>query len=232
MFNNKQYSLIIAIIFVFFNTSDNKLYSSSQKLKEYAIIIAHKVNVRQEPDINSKVIVKLELGEGVEIITQNDVKVEIDGKIGLWVYVQTFRQACDHGNCKGWLLDYYLGYKDKFKKIEKWKHQKGFSSNNYNNCDHCPTYFINNDGDFSVIFRSFNFDHYKENDIKQIRTNCEINGGKYSRDQAYHYCSYKGHLYQYLKFIWAKIDNKNNNDFFYLNKKGNLSLPSEYCEED
>lgn len=87
----------------------------------YAAVTAKKVNVREIPSPNGKVVAVLDY-EIVKIIevTPEKKKVRVSGKSGSWVKVQT------SSGKKGYIFDYYLhssiGYRAIFKKYpETWK---------------------------------------------------------------------------------------------------------------
>src|SRR4030042_4584150 len=118
----------------------NNLFAEKE-IKERAGVAGNNINVREKPEINSKVIAQLSLGYDVTVLNKKKSKVTFDGKDGYWVFVDT--GLCQE-NCKttkkGWVFDYYLAYDNKFIKVTNWKY-KSFSM-----CagDYCPSYEFTN----------------------------------------------------------------------------------------
>jgi hypothetical protein len=180
-------------------------------------IAVNNLNLREEPNLKSKILCQLYIGEYVEILKIDKNIIKIDNNTGRWVYVKTFRKN-DKPN--GWLFDYYLAYEDRFRKVTDWsyKHISKCSG------DYCPTYRFNNNGTFIVKFWQY---YDKTTNDNKIKESCEKSGGKYSND---HFCHFNGQLFKYLDLIWARLEGNNQKHFLFISKSNKLCMPGAECE--
>jgi hypothetical protein len=173
-------------------------------------IATHNVDLRVEPSIDSKIIMKLNPFEHrVSIIQSTNNRIYMDGIDGCWVLI-------DLEGTKGWIFDYYLAGEDKFRKVNLWSYQT------FSECrvKYCPEYIFNTDGSFELYFISPDESNYPI---------CSEWSGEYIKDSKHNRgkCKFKGHLYRYLDVIWAKLDEGYNlpfENYLYFDIDGSLCL--------
>jgi hypothetical protein len=100
------FRIILLVIFSFFISS-----IAFCNYNEINIIIGDNVNVREKPDIKSKSICKLRLGDSIKIIKRTGKKEKIGDLEGEWIFVDTFQSS------KGWIFSYYVACVDDFKRV-------------------------------------------------------------------------------------------------------------------
>jgi uncharacterized protein YgiM (DUF1202 family) len=110
---------ILLLIFIVILSS---CVSYSQDIKEleknYYIVVGENVNIRTEPNQNSKIISRLDIARKVQIIKKSNTKVKIGDLDGEWVYIDSGIYGNKLGETvKGWIFDYYLAPVKEFKKI-------------------------------------------------------------------------------------------------------------------
>lgn len=203
----------IKIIFLFCFIIPNIIAAPNLK-PNYILVGGDNVNVRAKPDINSKITFQLPIGQCVTVLKTTNETVKIGNLIGKWVFIDThsiqyknFKSSDDSTSVKGWVFDYYLFYKSKFKKISK------FEPSKYAISYGADTYFeitINSDATF--IMR----DEYQLFGKEVHEKLCKESCGEYKESDP-HACYHKGTLYKYKNIIWTKVDNvPNGGDDYYL----------------
>lgn len=110
--------LIVAIFSNFFQISNGKTDTDDLLLR---VVVYDKVNLREKPDLNSKVIGILRVTHVVKIIEGKNDIVSIGGNYGKWVYVDSIRYDNKGNEIKGWIFDYYLADKSKFVPVKEFK---------------------------------------------------------------------------------------------------------------
>jgi len=164
------------------------------------------INIREQPNAESKVMYKLRIADLVEVIKESSEKTVIGNLSGKWVYVKT--GYCKDDRCtefiSGWIFDYYLAYNDRFKRIN------ANDLKSYKGCvgESCLNLIINKDGSFFEKFKVCEDGNCAGVDKKH---DCSVLGGYLDKDE---YCYKKGHLYKYLRLIWAKTSNGSGSYFF------------------
>lgn len=183
------------------------LLVGSKNDKKLIIITGNQVNVRNLPSINSNVLVRMYIGNFVELIKVKDKIIEINGKKGRWAYINT-RNLINDKVIKGWIFDYYLGYRWKFKKLKSLEYKK--------------LVLYNAGQEYKFTFYSNGRFRLKEppwrcnNKIKSKQV-CRKYGGIFNANDCS--CIYTGQLYKFKEFIWAKMDNVkviSNDKFIYV----------------
>jgi hypothetical protein len=206
--------LTFFLIFVFSNIA----FST-----DYLIITGENVNVREKPSIDSKILTKVNLGRYITILNKISKNVTIDGKTGMWVYIDT-RQIPENkeNTIKGWVFDHYIGYKEKFIKVTKWRK---FELKDII-IDDDWYYLFNDDGSF-ILKKSY----YKCDD--KTPEICKKAQGNFNDQDCL--CYFKGHIYKLNNLLWAKIDSiKDGGDnYLFLNSKGDVCVMYDglYCEQ-
>ena len=206
--------LVIAVtLFFFFHCYKTKIILSQDN---YYPIALNQVALYSEPNVKSKVIVKLNYIDYVKIIKISNIKIHVNDHETTWVYVKTTRanENCV-SECEGWLLDYYIAFPDKFKKVMSWniKEFKGCAG------DFCPSYKFYPNGSFVMrlgMCLGGDCDENKKRDI------CLKSAGKYLGNSV---CEYKGHLYRHLNLIKAIKVGSNSFNYLFLTDSGFLCLP-------
>lgn len=77
---------------------------------DYVYVVADNVNVREQPLINSKSLIKLRIGTLVRILNKTNKKEIVNNIKGEWIYIDTLSYNFSNKNetLKGWVFDYYL----------------------------------------------------------------------------------------------------------------------------
>jgi hypothetical protein len=181
--------IYLFLLFLILTINPFKSNSLSKEFKDkrlFVPVIGNNLNLRIKPNLKSKVIIQLKILESVQIMKIIKKEVIINNKRGRWVFVNTGRTPSEKDETyKGWVFDYYLGYKHKFKKVK-----------NINKMDiTCATgdweesYIIHNNGsvDFSYVpCHDGNCGENKEY-LKCEKGDILKNGSCYG----------KGHVYEY-----------------------------------
>ena len=160
------------------------------------------VKLRKSPSINAKVVIELGVGDGVKVIR----KAVRDGPGELWAFVVLVHsQKGDfESNQRGWVLDKYLGYENRFKKITSWKKQSISAEIG----DYSFTIEIRRDGSFIHKWQPC-IDCGEKPD-------CYKGERKVGSE-----CTSRGHLYRYNNFVWARKPTEHQ-EYFFIDKRGNL----------
>jgi hypothetical protein len=173
--------------------------------KNHVLIIGDNVNIRAEPNLNSKVIYNLNIGHLVLPLKKINKKVQIDDKIGYWVYIDSgITENIESGRIKGWIFDNYLGYNINFTKINSW------SIPNLKNIIYIDVqydFIFNKDGSFTLTTSM------SDGNCRETAKTCNDNGAKYVNKCK---CLFTGHLYKYRNIIWAKLNSLVYGGKFYL----------------
>ena len=168
--------------------------------------------LRASPAISAKVVRELGVGDGVQVIRKAAVGGG-NGSSELWAFVILVdsRKGDFDSDQKGWVLDKYLGYKNRFKRITSWKKQRISGGIG----DYSFTIEINRDGSFI---------HKSEPCI-----DCgEKPGCEKGENQVGRACVSRGHLYKYDDFVWARKPTEYQ-EYFFIDKRG--ALRSVYPED-
>ena len=160
------------------------------------------VKLRASPRINANVVRELGVGDEVEVIR----KAAGNSPGEQWAFVILVRsQKGDFvAKQKGWVLDKYLGYQDRFKKVTSWKRQSVSAEIG----DYSFTIEIRRDGSFvhrwqPCIDCGEKPDCYKG----EMKVGSE--------------CVSRGHLYRYNNFVWARKPTEHQ-EYFFIDRRGNL----------
>jgi len=117
----KLYMILIIVILSIINTKYiNSLEDPFFKDDTY-IVVGDKVNVREEPKINSKIIIQLKITNLVRLIRRSGLKYKNRDIEGEWVYIDT-RKSKDimkGETYKGWIVDYYLAKGNQFEEVKE-----------------------------------------------------------------------------------------------------------------
>ncbi len=104
-----NFKLYISIILMFFVS----VTSNAGNLDNYADIIARNVNLRFEDNLQSRVLNKLDIGTGVNILERSEKKQSIDGYRDYWYKIESNGQV-------GWCFGRYIArFNEGEQKIEK-----------------------------------------------------------------------------------------------------------------
>ncbi len=160
---------------------------------KYLMVVADSVNVREKPDINSKVVTQLDITYLVDFLSKSDLEYKSKTVSGYWVYIDTgiIDLTVDKNNSiKGWVVSTFLADSGKFKRVNKFKRCliDGWIG------DSKTYYDINTDGSFITKKQDY------ETDI--IST-------------------YNGYLYQYGRVVIA-VDEIDGKELFYINENNDL----------
>jgi hypothetical protein len=153
---------IIFLLLIFLNISF--LYSSDKFLPEKIyLVLGNNVNVREKPDIKSKVITKLKIADRVKMIKKSNYQYNNGNIIGNWVFIDTNQYNNNERNetYKGWVLDYYLVGNDQFKVVNEFYKLKleGYYG------DYYICYEFNRDGSYKQKYYDMYIDRQKK-DVK------------------------------------------------------------------
>lgn len=171
--------------------------------KDNFLVVGNNINLREEPNQNSKILDQLRIISQVKVLKRSGKKVKIDNNEGEWVYIDTFMTSKNDKNhtvtVKGWVFDYYLSDLNNFKPMTSFKR----------------TRIITGAGDVGM-----NFQFYENATFKYTMTD------SYERKEFI----YTGKLYKYLNVIYGKYNNSEGGCFFYINPKNKIC--NQFCCED
>jgi uncharacterized protein YgiM (DUF1202 family) len=194
--------LIFTAILLFSFTSFGK-----EKI-EYITVAGDNINLREQPSLESKIIMKLKITSSVRILKKSNKIEQINNKKGQWIFVDTdVEDDKTKKTIKGWIFDYYVAYEFRFKKIQKWNYKK------FESCigDSCVNLTFKKDGSFINEFYICADGNCRGVDkIKE----CEHFGGIFNKKTQL--CYTKGHLYNYLNLFLAKSSKQ----YIYFTKEG------------
>jgi hypothetical protein len=181
------------------------LQAQNRKRADVPITNVSGVKLRAAPAVNAKVVRELGVGDGVEVVRKaaGDARNE-PGELWAFVILVDSRKGDFDSNQKGWVLDKYLGYKNRFKKISSWKRQNitaGFG-------DYSFTIEIRRDGSFIHTWQPCIDCGEKPECYKGER--------KVGRS-----CVSRGHMYRYNNFVWARKPTEHQ-EYFFIDKRGHL----------
>ena len=164
--------------------------------KDWVIVSGNDVNLREKPDIRSKVIDQLNLGDYVFVIDEKGLPQKINNYDGKWVKVEKLSGR----NTVGWVYDQFLAYKSKFKQIKKWKYKSTYE---FYSTDDEWHYVIKSDGSFTL--KKVRYDGMCDN----IEIEIKLYGGyqkpedkKKDRNCVFYI---DGQMMQFGNIIWAKL---------------------------
>ena len=204
---------IVTIMATFFIILD--IYA----VEKIFLISVDNLNIREQPNKTSKVLIQLPVCSPVNILKTNNQTEVIEGKSGKWVYVDTYmiNKSNKKDTIKGWVFDYYIGYKNKFSKVTDWK-IKNFE---YCDGDYCVLVQFDNKGFFTYSYDTTEL-FADCNECKCLLKSEKQNGKK---------CFGKGQVFKFNKLIWLKKDGETNKDskIVYLTTKGDLCAHPSEC---
>ncbi len=208
--NNKIFLLAsFVFLIITFNYSAAETYSG-------IIILGDNLIIRENPTQKSKSLGLLFKGQVIRLIDKSSKIEIINGKKGEWIYVGlSIDVTVSKDEVRGWIFDYYVGYKDKFKKVEKWNvpHYKGSI------VDTDVEFDFNEDGSFKMYI-SYPFSMTEDKMISIAK----ILKGEYNKKRKK--IELTGNLYEYNNIYWAKTNTQieGGNYYFFLNDNGEIKL--------
>jgi hypothetical protein len=123
--------IIIASLFMVALISINNELPSIEKLtpKKVLLVSGNNVNLREDPNINSRVIKQLIIGEWVYFRDRKGKKETIGDLNGEWIKVLTRYTDKYDKDISGWVFDYYLADESMFIKMNSFYncHYEGYS---------------------------------------------------------------------------------------------------------
>ncbi|MGV7929685.1 MAG: hypothetical protein AB2L13_12390 [Spirochaetota bacterium] len=168
------------------------------ELPDY-VVVSNSVDVRVEPRVDSRIIIKLPIAHEVLLIKNKDkVRDGVRGIQGEWVYVDTRFLGDNHKETiKGWVFDYDLAshklLKDRnnLKRISSFKHYK------------------------------MDFKGWDQNRKWEIRPNGSFKYQYYSYESKSERGVARGHLYRHKDLIIAFLEPKGTiTEYFYFKEDG------------
>ncbi len=208
--NNKIFLLAsFVFLIITFNYSAAETYSG-------IIILGDNLIIRENPTQKSKSLGLLFKGQVIRLIDKSSKIEIINGKKGEWIYVGlSIDVTVSKDEVRGWIFDYYVGYKDKFKKVEKWNvpHYKGSI------VDTDVEFDFKEDGSFKMYI-SYPFSMTEDKMISIAK----ILKGEYNKKRKK--IELTGNLYEYNNIYWAKTNTQieGGNYYFFLNDNGEIKL--------
>lgn len=182
--------LILVLFFINFSLLFSQDIIPDFLGKDVGIVVGDHVNVRKEPNLSSDIVFKQNIATKVIIITRSNKRINVDGKEGEWVYIDT-RYYSDNNiteTIKGWVFDYYISDLSNFKRMD-----------NSNEC-----YIEAWSGDYLFSLQINKDGTYKRKNYDEAKDNFYFTTGK---------------LYKYRNVIFAKDDNNNTYNILYVNDK-------------
>lgn len=174
-FKCKIIVILIVILNIFFVYGKNRFLP-----QDVYLVSGENVNVREKPDIKSKVITQLTIADRVKLIKKSDIQYKNRNIVGNWVYVDTYRYIDNKikETIKGWVLDYYLVGDEKFQIVNEFYDLKieGYYGDSY-----------------------INFEFHKDGSYKQKYFDRSL--GEQERESKYYY----GHLYWFKNIYITKL---------------------------
>jgi len=187
-------SIFSMIAFLIISAYSSEINISNYHLHQRTLVAGDKVNVREKPSLKSKILTQLDTGKEVFVEIINPKVLTIGSQKGNWAYVDCFKTYDNGKKIKGWVFDYYLAYKYRFKKMTKWNYKKKLSQIVY--VDDSWEYVFKKTGSFRLGKKVYiGSDENKKKGCK------EWGAYKYGNST----CYFKGHMYKYLNLFWAKI---------------------------
>jgi len=187
--------------------------------EQILLVSVDNLNVRENPSIKAKAIIKLPVCSPVNILKVNSAKDVIDGKSGKWVYVDTYypSKMNQKETIKGWIFDYYLGTKDKFSPVSVWKVKKF----EYCDGDYCVYINFSSNGFFTYSYDTTDL----FSDCKDCK--CLLKSEK----QVGKKCNGKGQVYKFNKLIWLKKEGESAKEskIVYLANDSKLCVHPSEC---
>jgi len=180
------------------------------------IILGDNLIIRENSSQKSKSLGLLFKGQVVRLIKKSLKTETINGNRGEWIYVGLSSDvSVSKDEVRGWIFDYYVGYKDNFNKV------KNFNIMHYEGAvvDTEVEFDFNKDGSFKMYI-SYPFSMTEEKMISIAK----ILKGEYNKNKRK--IELTGHLYQYKNIYWAKNDSQveGGNYYFFVNEKGEIEL--------
>ena len=210
---NIKYKDVLFVFFVYLLITFNLIMAESYS---DVIILGDDVMFREYPDQKSNPMGRFPKGRIVSFIKKSSKVETINGNKGEWIYIGAYRSnSVSKKGRKGWIFDYYVGYKDNFKKVENWNisHYEGSI------VDTDVEFDFKENGSFKMyISYPFSMSEEKMNSIAKILK------GEYNKKRKK--IELTGHLYKYKNIYWAKTNTQNEggNYYFFLNEKGEIEL--------
>jgi hypothetical protein len=185
-----MYNIVSLIMSLYLSTtvlSDILAFKS-----KYHFITSDKVNVRLEPNINSRVLLQLRIAERVIVISRSNKIERLGNLAGEWVYIDTHNLITNgNGTYKGWIFSAFLADYSVFQKVKEFRR--------------CV--FKGTIGDYVL-----NYEFDKNGGYKRWETD-ESSGNKVMK---------RGNIYRYKNIIIAKDEKENIFEDFFLNENEEL----------
>lgn len=109
-------------VFLLFLFCASTALAATADTRVFLPIAGDKVNLREKPGPNSRIVFQLPLAHVVQLLKTEPKWSVIDGKRGRWVYVDSgLCTANMNQSYKGWIFDYFLGYRENFTRVWKWR---------------------------------------------------------------------------------------------------------------
>jgi len=152
----------IIILILSLNIYLNLAYGQNNFLPEYTYLISgNNVNVREDLNDKSRVLIKLKIADRVKIIKKSNIEYKNRSIAGKWVLIDTnYTKTYDKKDTyKGWVLDYYLIGNDDFKVVKDFYDLKleGYYG------DYYICYEFKKDGSYKQIYYDLYNDPQKRN---------------------------------------------------------------------
>jgi hypothetical protein len=176
---------------------ENVKHQWKSSKSRFVIVTEDNTKVYTSPSFEAEVIKKLRISERVKISFVNPEIIQHNDKKGRWSFIMN-----EHGTTPlGWVLDYALGYQNRFRKVtEEWY----FNSFALRKGEYFAAYTVSQKGNFKTKWRASG-------------SGIHLKGAT------------KGRIYQYGDIIWAKKENPDGFfDIFYLDSDGKMHLEWKY----
>ncbi len=185
----KTFFNILCIVLIF----QAPIFSESLKNKDNTeLVVGDKINVREKPNLSSKVVHQLRIAERVMLLKKSGIIQKVNGIEGEWVYIDTeYTKPNAVASIKGWVLDYYLAEYSKFVKVSS-----------LDECNMRTTI-----GDWRMDYELLKNGKYKTTDIDYETKKTIIKFGT---------------IFRYRDVFIFKEDNDDTYDFFFINSDGYL----------
>ena len=170
--------------------------------QRFVLITGNVVNLRNRPDVTSKVLVQLPATRKVTVLYVKPEETTIGGIKGRWTFI---RDASDI-NLQGWVFDHFLAFPGNFTKPDHWKFREIRTVLG----GRLIVYRCAPDGTYKVVQNEMMFKK----------------DGKNLAEKA------SGEILQYKNVVWLKKDKPDDYPvFFYFMEDGKLSFPDQYKDK-
>lgn len=167
--------------------------------QRFALVNGNGVNLRNRPDMSSRVLAKLPVTRKITVLHIMTGEVTIGGLKGHWAFVRDASNL----HLQGWIFDRFVGYRDSFKKISSWKLREVRMILG----GRLTVYRCTPDGRFEVT----------QNEMI------------YKKDGARRREKISGEIYALDNIIWFRKEGADDHPVFFHRTSGeNLELPEQY----